>query len=66
VTVPATHLWGGFEVHKMVHVPPSKKRKVQHQESVEYAQHINEKKPVLCVRVVVWHFTKLLVLVLTT
>jgi hypothetical protein len=51
VTDPATRLWGGFEIHKMVHVPPSKKkRKVIRQESVEFAQHINEeKKPVLCV-----------------
>jgi hypothetical protein len=24
---PATRLWGGFEFHKMVHVPPSKKKK---------------------------------------
>jgi len=26
VTDPATRLWGGFEIHKMVHVPPSKKK----------------------------------------
>ena len=28
VTDPANRLWGGFEIHKMVHVPPSKIKKI--------------------------------------
>jgi hypothetical protein len=37
-----------------------KKRNVQHRESVEFVQHVNEeKKPVLHVWLVVWHFAKL-------
>jgi hypothetical protein len=40
---------------------------MQHQESIEFVQHMNEEgKLVVCVELVVWHFEKFCVLVDTT
>ena len=41
-----------------------KERSAQHQEGVEFVQYKNEeRKPVVCLQLVVWHFEKLRVLV---
>jgi hypothetical protein len=62
VTDPAYHLQSGLEIHKMIYVPPSekKRRKVLPRKNVKFAQHVNEEmKPVLYVHSTLWHFAKL-------
>jgi hypothetical protein len=43
----------------MVHIPPSKTRKMRHQENVEFVKHVDEEEtPVVGFRLSAWHFTK--------
>ena len=50
----------GLKIYKICHVPLSGKRRRSIREDVGFVQHVNEeKKPVLCVRLAVWHLAKL-------
>jgi hypothetical protein len=53
----ADRIQDGLNIYKMFHVPLSAKRKAWHTEGVGFVQRINEeKRPVLFVRLAVWHF----------
>jgi hypothetical protein len=60
VTDAADRIQDRLKIYKMFLVSLSEKRKARHPESVGFVQRINEeKKPVLFVRLALWHFAKL-------
>jgi len=60
VTDAADRIQDGLKIYKTFIVPLSKKRKAPHPEGLGFVQRINEeKKPLLFVRLVLWHFVKL-------
>lgn len=56
----ADRIQEGLKIYKIFHVPLREKREAFHPEGAGFVQRINEeKKPVLFVRLAVWHFAKL-------